>query len=38
MGVCKGCKYFDVCGDVKRVRKCEGYSAGIKKNKSGRKK
>jgi hypothetical protein len=32
MGVCKGCKYFDVCGDSKRTHKCDGYIAGnIKK-------
>lgn len=37
MGICKGCKYFDVCGDPKRTRKCDGYSAGAKTSKFGKK-
>lgn len=33
MGVCKGCKYFDVCGDLKRTRPCKGYDARKKQGK-----
>ena len=25
MGVCKGCKFYKVCGDKDRKRECKGY-------------
>ena len=31
MGICRGCKYFDECGDKKRTRPCNGYAAGTPK-------